>query len=93
MSGPIPVELGDLTELTGLFIDGDTGLCLPTEIQDTEFGRLAIDNNNVPLCGTRGDGLGRRGGGTGGDVYRPGNGVDPRVPTRFAAESREARSR
>ena len=77
LSGPIPVELGELTGLTELSIDDDTGLCLPTEIQDTEFGRLAIDNNNVPLCGTRGDGLGRRGGGTGGDVYRPGNGVDP----------------
>ena len=51
LSGPIPVELGDLTGLTKLSIDGDTGLCLPAEIQDTVFGRLAIDN--VPLCGTR----------------------------------------
>ena len=84
LSGPIPVELGELTGLTELSIDGDTGLCLPAEIQDTVFGRLAIDNNNVPLCGTRGDGFGLRGGGTGGDVYRPGNGVDPKVPTRFA---------
>ena len=53
LSGPIPVELGDLTRLTELSIDGDTGLCLPAEIQDTVFGRLAIDN--VPLCGTRGN--------------------------------------
>ena len=53
LSGPIPVELGELTGLTKLSIDGDTGLCMPAEIQDTVFGRLAIDN--VPLCGTRGD--------------------------------------
>ena len=53
LSGPIPVELGNLTRLAELSIDGDTGLCLPAEIQDTVFGRLAIDN--VPLCGTRGD--------------------------------------
>ena len=49
LSGPIPVELGDLTELTFLRIDGDTGLCLPPEIQDTVFGQLALDQN-VPLC-------------------------------------------
>ena len=49
LSGPIPVEFGNLTELTALQIDDDTGLCLPPEIQDTLFGRLAV-NNNVPLC-------------------------------------------
>lgn len=52
LDGPIPVELGDL-ELTSLSIDGDTGLCLPAEIQDTVFGRLAIDM--VSICGTPGD--------------------------------------
>ena len=51
LSGPIPVELGNLTELTSLAIDGDTGLCLPPEIQDTVFGQLALDWN-VPLCAT-----------------------------------------
>ena len=50
LSGPIPVELGNLTGLTELSIDSDTGLCLPPEIQDTVFGRLAIVDNNVPLC-------------------------------------------
>ena len=49
LSGPIPVELGDLTELKDLLLDGDTGLCLPPEIQDTLFGRLTL-NNAVPLC-------------------------------------------
>ena len=50
LSGPIPVELGNLTALTDLSIDSDTGLCLPPEIQDTVFGRLAVVENNVPLC-------------------------------------------
>ena len=49
LSGPIPVDLGNLTRLTLLTIDSDTGLCLPPEIQDTVFGRLALDQN-VPLC-------------------------------------------
>ena len=49
LTGPIPVELGNLTELTFLRVDGDTGLCLPPEIQDTVFGRLALDED-VPLC-------------------------------------------
>ncbi len=52
LNGPIPVELGELVGLTELSMDGDTGLCLPPEIQDTVFGRLAI--GNVPLCGTGG---------------------------------------
>ncbi len=49
LSGPIPIELGSLTELTFLRIDGDTGLCLPPEVQDTVFGQLALDED-VPLC-------------------------------------------
>ena len=49
LTGPIPVELGDLTKLTFLTIDGDTGLCLPPEIQDTVFGQLALADD-VPLC-------------------------------------------
>ena len=50
--GRRPVELGNLTKLTsaGLILDGDTGLCLPPELQDTVFGRLAIADNDVPLC-------------------------------------------
>ena len=51
LSGPIPSELGQLTGLRYLSIDGDTGLCIPPQIQDTVFGRLAIDQNGVPLCG------------------------------------------
>ena len=51
LAGPIPVELGNLTGLTVLTIDGDTGLCLPPEIQDTGFGQLAVVENDVPLCG------------------------------------------
>ena len=50
LSGPIPVELGNLTGLTDLRIDSDTGLCLPPELQDTVFGQLAVVDNNVPLC-------------------------------------------
>ena len=50
LSGPIPVELGGLTRLTELAIDGDTGLCLPPEIQTTTFGQLAALENDVPLC-------------------------------------------
>ena len=50
LSGSIPVELGNLTGLTRLRIDSDTGLCLPLKIQDTVFGRLAVVDNNVPLC-------------------------------------------
>ncbi len=49
LSGPIPVELGELTNLVELTIDGDTGLCLPRQIQETVFGRLAVDQG-VPLC-------------------------------------------
>ncbi len=49
LSGPIPVELGELTNLVELTIDGDTGLCLPRQIQATVFGRLAI-GQGVPLC-------------------------------------------
>ena len=49
LTGPIPPELGNLTELTFLRIDGDTGLCLPPELQDTVFGQLALDED-VPLC-------------------------------------------
>ena len=51
LSGPIPSELGQLTGLRYLSIDGDTGLCIPPQIQDTVFGRLAVDQNGVPLCG------------------------------------------
>ena len=51
LSGPIPSELGQLTRLNLLSIDDDTGLCLPPRIQDTAFGRLAIEND-VPLCNT-----------------------------------------
>ena len=51
LSGPIPPELGQLTGLRYLSIDGDTGLCIPAQIQDTVFGRLAINQNGVPLCG------------------------------------------
>ena len=50
LSGPIPRELGQLTNLKALELDRHTGLCLPPEIQDTVFGRLAVDNNNGPLC-------------------------------------------
>ncbi len=50
MSGSIPVEFRNLTGLTNLSIDSDTGLCLPPEIQDTPFGQLAVVDNNVPLC-------------------------------------------
>ena len=50
LRGPIPVELGNLTGLTFLTIDSGTGLCLPPEIQDTVFGRLAVVDNNVLLC-------------------------------------------
>ena len=46
----IPVELGNLTALTELRLDSDTGLCLPLEIQDTVFGQLAVVDNNIPLC-------------------------------------------
>ena len=46
-----PPELGQLTGLRYLSIDGDTGLCILPQIQDTAFGRLAIDQNGVPLCG------------------------------------------
>ena len=49
LSGPIPVELGELTNLVELTIDGDTGLCLPRQIQETVFGRLAVEQG-VPLC-------------------------------------------
>ena len=49
LSGPIPVELGELTSLVELTIDGATGLCLPQRIQETVFGRLAIEQG-VPLC-------------------------------------------
>ena len=51
LSGPIPSELGQLTGLRYLSIDGDTGLCIPPQIRDTVFGRLAFDQNGVPLCG------------------------------------------
>ena len=60
LSGPIPLELG---QSTGEFaLDGDTGLCLPAEIQDTAFGEMVTSGalrvingewktfNNVPLC-------------------------------------------
>ena len=49
LSGPIPVELGNLTALQHLFIDNDTGLCLPVSIQETAFGQLAVQGG-VPLC-------------------------------------------
>ena len=49
LNGPIPVELGNLTELTFLRIDSDTGLCLPSELEDTVFGQLALDQD-VPSC-------------------------------------------
>ena len=49
LSGSIPLELGSLTELVDLTIDSDTGLCLPSAMRETAFGRLAVDNN-VPLC-------------------------------------------
>jgi hypothetical protein len=32
-----------------LFIDNDTGLCLPASIQETAFGQLAVQGG-VPLC-------------------------------------------
>ena len=51
LTGPIPVELRGLTELTVLSIDGDTGLCLPPKIQDAVFGRLArVENDVFPLA-------------------------------------------
>ena len=50
LSGPIPPELGRLTGLKSLRIDNDTGLCLAPQLQHTVFGRLAIDDNGVPLC-------------------------------------------
>ena len=49
LSGPIPVELGSLTSLQRLGIDNDTGLCLPSSIQETAFGQLAVQGG-VPLC-------------------------------------------
>ena len=49
LNGSIPVELGNLTALANLSIDSGTGLCLPPEIQDTVFGRLAL-HNDVPQC-------------------------------------------
>ena len=49
LSGPLPVELGNLTALTTLRIDGNTGLCMPREMQGTVFGRLAV-GQGVPLC-------------------------------------------
>ena len=49
LSGSIPPELGNLNQIVELLIDGDTGLCLPPAIQETAFGRLAVDAG-VPLC-------------------------------------------
>ena len=50
LSGPIPVEMGNLTELEHLSLDSRSGLCLPPEIQETVFGRLARERQ-VRLCG------------------------------------------
>ncbi len=49
LSGPIPLELGQLNQLESLTIDNDTGLCLPPEMRDAAFGRLAIAEN-LALC-------------------------------------------
>lgn len=49
LRGPIPVELGNLTALASLIIDNDTGLCLPAEMPETAFSRLAVEDD-VPFC-------------------------------------------
>ena len=50
LSGPIPAELGQLDSLQELYIDTDTGLCLPADFPaDSPFARLARELG-VPDC-------------------------------------------
>ena len=54
LSGPIPVELGNLAKLIFLSLDSDTGLCLASDFpMASEFARLAREDGVGP-CSTGG---------------------------------------
>ena len=57
LSGPIPAQLGNLTSLTSLALDTDTGLCLAQDFPLTSpFATLAQARSpSIPVCTATGE--------------------------------------